>query len=142
MFPNTRAFAFTRQPMKRNFTWSTRTIHLSSSSAFLCQLKFWFAKKLKMSLRIAPTDTNFCKYPDHAKILIVFKRWCNCLILCEIISQFEILRESSVLKSAFKRKILPHYQNSRFFRTCTSSNKRSGPFNVRINSFMTGVVVI
>ena len=93
MFPNTRAFAFTRQPMKRNFTWSTRAIHLRSSSAFLCRLKFWFAKKLKMNLRIAPTDTSFCKYRDHAKILIVFKTWCNCLILCEIIFQLEILRD-------------------------------------------------
>ena len=93
MVPDTMAFAFTRQPMKRNFTWSNRAIHLRSSTAFLSRLKFWFAKKLKMNLRIAPTDTSFCKYRDHAKILIVFKRWCNCLILCEIIFQLEILRD-------------------------------------------------
>ena len=27
----------------------------------LSQLKFWFAKKLKMNLHIAPTDISFCK---------------------------------------------------------------------------------
>ena len=88
MFPITRAFAFTRQPMKRNFTWGTRAIHLRSSWAFLCRLKFWFAKKSKMKLRIGPTDMSFCKYRDLAKILIVFIRWCNCLILREIISNW------------------------------------------------------
>ena len=40
MFPVTRAFGFTRQPLKRNFTWGTRAIHLRSSWAFLCRLKF------------------------------------------------------------------------------------------------------
>ena len=80
LFPNTRVLAFTRQLKKRSFTWSTGAIHLHSSSAFLCQLKFWFAKKLKMNLCIAPTDVSFCKYWDKAKILVVFKRWCTCLI--------------------------------------------------------------
>ena len=47
MFPNTREFAFTRQPMKRNFAWSNRAIHSRSSSAFLCRLKFWFSKKIE-----------------------------------------------------------------------------------------------
>ena len=93
MFSNTGGFPFTRQPMKRSFTWSTRTIHLRSSLAFLCRLKFWFAKKLKMNLRIAPTDTSFCKYRDHTKILILFKRWSNRLILHEIIFQLDILRD-------------------------------------------------
>ena len=83
-------------PLKRNFTCSTRAIHLRSSSAFLCRRKFWFTKKLKMNLRIAPTDTSFCKYRDHAKILIAFKRWCYCLILRKIIFQLEILRDYSV----------------------------------------------
>ena len=115
MFPNTRVFAFTRQPMKQNFTWSTRATHLRSSSTFLCRLKFWFSKKLKMNLRIALTDTSFCKCRDHAKALIVFKRWCNCLILCEIVLQLEILRE-----------------NSWFFQTYANSNKMSGPLHVPI----------
>ena len=56
--------------------------------------KVLICKKLKMNLRITPTDTSFCKYQDHAKILIVFKKWCNCLILCEIIFQLGILRNS------------------------------------------------
>ena len=43
-FLNIRAFTFTRQPMKENFTWSTRAIHLCNNSAIVCQLKFWFAK--------------------------------------------------------------------------------------------------
>ena len=52
LFPDTRAFAFNRQPMKRNFTWSLKYwsnywIHLRSSSTFLLHLKFWFAKKKK-----------------------------------------------------------------------------------------------
>ena len=46
-----------------------------------------------MNLHIAPTDTSFSKYRDHAKVLIVFKRWCNYLILCEIIFQLEILKD-------------------------------------------------
>ena len=46
-----------------------------------------------MNLYIAPTDTSFCKYQDHAKIPIVFKRWCNCLILYKIIFQVEILKD-------------------------------------------------
>ena len=76
-----------------NEIWSTKAIHLRSSSVFLCRLMFWFAKKLKINLRIAPTNTIFWKYRDHAQILIVFKRRCNCLILCEIIFQLEILRD-------------------------------------------------
>ena len=44
LFPSTGAFAFTRQPMKRNLIWSTREIHLRSSMAFLYRLKLWFAK--------------------------------------------------------------------------------------------------
>ena len=58
----------------RSFTWSTRAIHLRSSSTFLYRLKFWFAKKLKMNLCIAPKDASFCKYRNHAKILIVLKQ--------------------------------------------------------------------
>ena len=30
-------------------------------------------------------------------------------------------------------KILPHYQNSRFFRTCANSKKMSGTLRVRIS---------
>ena len=76
LFPGTREFAFTRQPMKRNFTWSIRAIHLRSSSAFLSRLKFWTC--------VMPRQKRaFANYRDHAKILVVFKRWCNCLILCE-----------------------------------------------------------
>ena len=47
-----RAFTFIRHPIKRNFTWSIKAIHLCSSLSFLSQLKFWFAKKLKMKLCI------------------------------------------------------------------------------------------
>ena len=67
MFPDTRAFAFTRRTMKRNFTWSIRAIHLHSSTAFLFRLKFWIAKKSKMKLRIAPTETSFCKLSRPCK---------------------------------------------------------------------------
>ena len=75
--------SFIRQPMKRNFTPSTRVIHMRSSLVFLSQLKFWSAKKQIMNLRIARQKRTFVNYWDHAKILMVFKRWCNCLILCE-----------------------------------------------------------
>ena len=34
LFLDTREFAFIRQPMKRNFTWSIRAMHLRSSTAF------------------------------------------------------------------------------------------------------------
>ena len=67
LFPDTRAFAFNRQPMKRNFTWSTRAINLHSNLVFLSRLKFWFAKKLKMNLRIAPTERRFCKLSRPCK---------------------------------------------------------------------------
>ena len=83
LFPDVRALAFTRQPMKRNFTWSTRAIDLHSNSAFLSRLKFWFAIKLKMNLRIPRQKGDFANYRDHAKILVVFNKWCNCLILYE-----------------------------------------------------------
>ena len=33
LFPDTRAFAFTRQPMKRNFTWSTGAVTESLCAA-------------------------------------------------------------------------------------------------------------
>ena len=36
-------------------------------------------------------------------------------------------------KAFLKEEILPHYQNSRFFQTCASSNKMPGPLHVRIN---------
>ena len=36
-------------------------------------------------------------------------------------------------KVLLKEKILPHYQNSQFFRTYANSNKMSGPLHVRIN---------
>ena len=36
-------------------------------------------------------------------------------------------------KVLLKDEILPHYQNSRFFRTYTSYNKMSGPLHVWIN---------
>ena len=52
------------------------------------------------------TDTSFCKYREHAKILIVFKWWCNCLILCE---DYFPIRDSKRLeceKSAFKKRTL------------------------------------
>ena len=137
MFLNTRAFAFTRQPMKQSFTWSTRAIHLRSSLALLCQLNFWFAKKLNMNLPMASTDTSFCKKRDHAEILIVFKWWCNCVILYKIIFQLEILRGLECVKKCFlKEEILLHYQNSNFFRTYANSNKMSGPLHVRINRCM------
>ena len=84
-----------------------------------------------MNLRIASTDTSFCKYRDHAKILIVFKRCCNCLILCDIIFQLEILRD--VKKVILKEEILPHCQNPRFFQTYANSSKISGPLHARIN---------
>ena len=39
--------------------------------------------KLKMNLCIAPEKRAFANYRDHAKILVVFKRWYNCSISCE-----------------------------------------------------------
>ena len=29
-----------------------------------------------------PTEVSCWKSRDHAKIILAFKRWCNCLILC------------------------------------------------------------
>ena len=73
-----------------------RSICIAACLSMSTMSKFWFAKKLKMNLRIATTDTSFYKYQHHAKILIVFSRWCNCLILHEIIFYLEILRDYSV----------------------------------------------
>ena len=140
--------------MKRNFTWSTRAIDLHSNSAFLSRLKFWFAKKLKMNLLLPRQKRAFANYWDHAKILVVFKRWCNSLILCEsccwhnwptlrgeklandnltLFFNWRLLEIRVCKKVLLKEKILEHYQNCRFFRTFTNSNKMSGLLHVRIN---------
>ena len=75
LLPDTMALAFTRKPMKRNFTWSIRVIHLRSSTAFLSRLKFWFAKtKQKMNLRPVPTETSFCKLLRPCKNSRCFKK--------------------------------------------------------------------
>ena len=90
--------------MKRIFTWSTRAIHLRSSSAFLCRLKLWFAKKLKMNLLITLTNTSFCKYRDHAKTLIVFKTWCNCLNLMRDYFPIRDSKRLECVKKCFEKK--------------------------------------
>ena len=57
--------------------------------------------------------------------------------LFNIIRDYFPIRDSKrlecVKKCFLKEEILPHYQNSRFFRTYASSNKMSGPLHVRIN---------
>ena len=80
---HTHTHAHTRQPMKRNFTWSTTAIHLRSRTVFLSQLKFWFAKKLKMNLRIAPAETSFCKLSRPCQNSRCFQEMVQLLILCE-----------------------------------------------------------
>ena len=77
LFPDTSAFAFTRKPMKRNFAWSPRAIHLRSNTAFLSRLKFWFAKKLKRTCVLPRQIRAFGNYWDYAKLLVVLKRWCK-----------------------------------------------------------------
>ena len=74
MFPDTRVFGFTRQPMKQIFTWSTRVIHLHSSLASLSWLKFWFAKKWRWTCVLPRQERDFTNYRDHAEILVVFNR--------------------------------------------------------------------
>ena len=74
LFPDTRAFAFTRQPMKRNFTWSTRAIHLPSCTAFLSRLKFLFPKKLKMNQYIAPTRFEFLQMIETKQKFLSFSK--------------------------------------------------------------------
>ena len=87
-----------------------------------------------MNLRIAPTDTSFCKYRDHAKVLIFFQKVVQ---LFNIIREFFPIRDSMrlecVKKCFVKEEILPHYQNSRFFQTYANFNKMSGPLHVRID---------
>ena len=39
-------------------------------------------------------------------------------------------------KVLLKEEMLPHYQNSQFFRTYANSNKMSDPLHVRINGCM------
>ena len=109
-----------------SFTWSTSAIHLRSSLASLSRLKFWFAKKLKINLRIAATGKSFCKLLRPCKKSRCFKRWCNCLIswksCCshdwlintlrrnagkqqlKIIFQSGSIRDYSLSKSAFIRR--------------------------------------
>ena len=41
--------------------WNEISLEVLELSTFLSQLKFWFAKKLKMNLRIAPTERRFRK---------------------------------------------------------------------------------
>ena len=96
----------------------------------------------------------FANCRDHAKILVVFKRWFNYLILCEsccshnwptiggeklannnerLFSNWRLLEIRICKKVLLKEEILPHYQSSRFFQTYANSNKMSGPLHVRIN---------
>ena len=73
MVPDTMAFAFTRQPMKRNFTWSNRAIHLRSSIAFLPQLKLWFAKNGRWTCLLPRQIRAFANYWDYPKIQLFSK---------------------------------------------------------------------
>ena len=83
LLPDARTLAFTRQPMKRNFTWSIRAIHLRSSTVLLSRLKFWFAKNWRWTCVLPRQKRVFANYRDHARIIFAFKKWSNCLILCE-----------------------------------------------------------
>ena len=65
-FPDTRAFAFTRQPMKWNFTWSIGTI---TSSICIAALPFYLNQSLDLQKKL---KNSFCKrafanYWNHAK---------------------------------------------------------------------------
>ena len=68
-FTQCRIFAFTREPMKWNFS--------------LFWLKFWLAKKWRWACVLPRQERAFPNYQDHAKVIVTFKRWCNCWISYE-----------------------------------------------------------
>ena len=120
----------------RNFTESTRAIHLRSSLASLSQPKFWFAKKLKMNLRIALTVKSFCKLSRPCKNSLCFQKMVQLFNLMrimllaqmvntswrnagkqqlEIIFQTEIIRDQILSKSAFIRRNSTALSKSQLF---------------------------
>ena len=122
MFRNTRAFAFTRQHVKRNFTWSTRRIHLRNISAFLCRLKFWLAKKLKVNC-IAQ------RAPDRCKLLQILRPCKNSLCFQKVVRLFNLMQDYfpirdskrfEYVKKCFKRsiKILDFFKHRLILTTC------------------------
>ena len=83
MFPNTRAFAFSRQPMKRSFTWSTRAINLCRSLTFLCRLKFCFDKKI---------EDEPAYYPDRYELLQISRPSKNSHCFQKVVQLFNTIR--------------------------------------------------
>ena len=80
-FPDTRAFAFTRQLMKWNFTWSIGTI---TSSICIAALPFYLNQSLDLQKNWRTVFANeLLQIIETMQKLVVFKRWCNCSILCE-----------------------------------------------------------
>ena len=132
--------------LERSICIAARPFYLDQSSNL--------QKKWRCTYVLPRQKRVFANYWDHAKILVVFKRWCNFLILCEsccwhnwptlrgeklandnltLFSNWRLLEIRVCKKVLLKEKILEHYQNCRFFRTFTNSNKMSGLLHVRIN---------
>ena len=84
LFPDARTLAFTRQPMKRNFTWSIRAIHLRSSTVLLSRLKFWFAKNWRWTCVLPRQKRVFANYRDHAKNSPCYSKDGANSVLCEL----------------------------------------------------------
>ena len=82
-------------------------------------------------------------YPDRYKLLQISRPCKNSRYFQKVVQLFNLMRGyfpirdskrlGFVKKCFLKEEILPHYQNSRFFRTYANSNKISGPLHVRIN---------
>ena len=112
-----------------------------------------------MNLRIAPTETCFCKLSRPCKNSRCFQKMVQLFNFIELNHVARIINKHFAEKNRQKtiklysnqrlleirvckavllnEEILRHCQNSRFLRTYANSNKMSGPLLVQINGFYT-----
>ena len=138
MFPNTRTFAFTRQPMKQNFTWSTRVIHVAARPFYVnflqisrpCKNSHCFLKVVQLfdlmldyfpirdSKRLECAKKCFLKRKFYCiiKILDFFKHMLllkKCLVPCifKLMDVYYINLISIILPSFLKDRKIRGYCN-------------------------------
>ena len=132
MFPITRAFAFTRQPM--NFLLKHQSNPFAQQLGLCMSTNVLICEKIEDEPAYCPDRQELFQISRPCKNSHCFEKVVH---LLNIIQDYFPIRDSKrlecVKKCFLKEEILLHYQNSRFFRTYANSNKMSGPLHVRIN---------
>ena len=86
-------------------------------------------KKIEDEPEYCPNRYKLLQYKD-------FHCFQKMVQLFNLMQDYFPIRDSKGLvcrKTLLKEEILPHYQNSQFFRTYANSNKISGPLHIQIN---------